>query len=167
MRARYPWFPMKTILAPVDFSGVTKSVVAAAGALAQALNGRVVLVHVVRPPAVINEYAPEIERLADLASKSATQQMALCQKELRNYRIDVDVVQSFGVPVANILEQARRLEADYIVMGSHGHSALYGLLAGSTASGVLKKAGCPVVIVPPGEKHHAAAIAEAQTRRAG
>ena len=156
---------MKTILAPVDFSAVTKSVIAAAGALAQGLGSRVVLVHVVRPPAIINEYAPEIERLADLAAKSAAQQLALCQEELRKYQVDVSLVQSFGMPVACILEEAQRAQADYIVMGSHGHSALYGLLAGSTASGVLKKAACPVVIVPPGEKHHAAAAAAAQAGR--
>jgi len=153
---------MKTILAPVDFSGVTKSVVAAAGALAQAIGGRVVLVHVVRPPAVVNEYAPEIERLADLAAKSAAQQLAYWQNELRSFRIDVDAIQSFGAPVGNIVEEAQRLSADYVVMGSHGHSALYGLLAGSTASGVLKRATCPVVIVPPLDRRHAPPAVEAQ-----
>jgi len=35
------------------------------------------------------------------------------------------------------------------VMGSHGHTALYDLLLGSTTHGVLFRAPCPVVIVPP------------------
>ena len=38
--------------------------------------------------------------------------------------------------------------ADYIVMGSHGHTPLYDLLVGTTTHGVLKNARCPVVIVP-------------------
>ena len=50
------------------------------------------------------------------------------------------------------IEQAERLTADYIVIGSHGHTAFYDLLVGSTASGVLKSASCPVVIVPHGAK---------------
>jgi nucleotide-binding universal stress UspA family protein len=33
-------------------------------------------------------------------------------------------------------------------MGSHGHGALYNLLVGGTASGVIQKSPCPVVIVP-------------------
>jgi nucleotide-binding universal stress UspA family protein len=33
-------------------------------------------------------------------------------------------------------------------MGSHGHTAFYDLLVGSTTQGVLKKAPCPVLIVP-------------------
>ena len=47
-----------------------------------------------------------------------------------------------------IIEQAQQLAADYIVIGSHGHTALHDLLAGGTASGVLKRATCPVVIIP-------------------
>jgi nucleotide-binding universal stress UspA family protein len=34
------------------------------------------------------------------------------------------------------------------VMGSHGHTALYDLLVGSTTHGVLMRAICPVVIIP-------------------
>ena len=54
--------------------------------------------------------------------------------------------------MANIIEQAQKSRAAYIVMGSHGHSALYDLLAGSTTTGVLKRSTCPVLIVPPAPK---------------
>jgi nucleotide-binding universal stress UspA family protein len=37
-------------------------------------------------------------------------------------------------------------------MGSHGHTAFYDLLVGSTTHGVLMRANCPVVIVPPEKK---------------
>jgi len=39
-----------------------------------------------------------------------------------------------------------------IVMGSHGHGALYELLVGSITQGVLKAAKCPVVVVPAAGK---------------
>jgi nucleotide-binding universal stress UspA family protein len=41
-------------------------------------------------------------------------------------------------------------------MGSHGHGAFYDLLVGSTTQGVLKRATCPVVIVPTSKKKKAA-----------
>ncbi|MBI4621943.1 MAG: universal stress protein [Verrucomicrobia bacterium] len=44
--------------------------------------------------------------------------------------------------------QAEKNAADFIVMGSHGHTALYDLVVGSTTHGVLRRATCPVVIVP-------------------
>lgn len=34
-------------------------------------------------------------------------------------------------------------------MGSHGHGGLHHLLMGSVAEGVLRKAHCPVMLVPP------------------
>jgi nucleotide-binding universal stress UspA family protein len=37
-------------------------------------------------------------------------------------------------------------------MGSHGHNAFYDLLVGTTTHGVLRKATCPVVIVPPPQR---------------
>ena len=48
----------------------------------------------------------------------------------------------------NVIEQANTCDPDYIVMGSHGHTAFYDLLVGSTTHGVLMRAKCPVVIVP-------------------
>ena len=33
-------------------------------------------------------------------------------------------------------------------MGSHGHGAIYELLVGSVTEGVLRKARCPVLVVP-------------------
>jgi nucleotide-binding universal stress UspA family protein len=53
-----------------------------------------------------------------------------------------------GEAVEKILQEAISLEAGWIVLGSHGHGALYNLLAGSVCQGVLSKTACPVVIVP-------------------
>jgi nucleotide-binding universal stress UspA family protein len=54
--------------------------------------------------------------------------------------------------VTHILAQAKKLRADYIVIGSHRHSAFHDLVVGSTTSGVLKRAACPAVVVPPPQK---------------
>jgi nucleotide-binding universal stress UspA family protein len=58
----------------------------------------------------------------------------------------VEGVQCVGAPIQHIVRQAAT--ADYVAMGSHGHTALYDLLVGSTTHGVLMRAKCPVVIVP-------------------
>ena len=57
-----------------------------------------------------------------------------------------------GSAVSAIVAKASEIDATYIVMGSHGHTALYDLLVGSTTHGVLKSSPCPVVIVPPPAK---------------
>ena len=50
--------------------------------------------------------------------------------------------------IEEILECAKAVKADAIVMGRHGHGAMYNLLVGSVTEGVLKRATCPVVLVP-------------------
>jgi nucleotide-binding universal stress UspA family protein len=143
---------MKTILAPVDFSSVTKRVVAEATALARSLDGRVVLLNVTQPVALVADYTAFLDNIAevnDLAAKAAVRELTTLEEKLKANFERVSAIQLTGAPVSLILEQARSLPADYIVMGSHGHTAFYDLLVGGTASGVLKRASCPVVVVPP------------------
>lgn len=142
---------MKTILAPVDFSGMTDAVVAEASTLARALDARVVLFTVVQPPVVLAEYAPMFENIADITSageKNAIRQLAKLEERLQADLVSTESSHALGPPIARIVDQAARCEADYIVMGSHGHTALYDLLVGSTTHGVLMRAKCPVIIVP-------------------
>lgn len=142
---------MKTILAPVDFSGATDAVVAEATALARALDGRVVLLTVIQPPAITNEYSALMDNLAEIVAageKNAAKRLSELEAKFRAEKIPVETIQVNGPPIRLIVEQAKKLEADYIVMGSHGHTALYDLLVGSTTHGVLMRAACPVVITP-------------------
>jgi nucleotide-binding universal stress UspA family protein len=143
---------MKTILAPVDSSPASNDVVSAAAALAQAVNGRLVLLTVVQPPVFTAEYSVMMDNIAEITAigeRAAANQLAKLQKTVETAGFPVETVQQSGSPVTHIVEQADKYQADYIVMGSHGHTAFYDLLVGSTTHGVLKRARCPVVIVPP------------------
>jgi len=142
---------VKTILAPIDFSTVSEAVVAEAAALARAHNGRVVLLTSIQPPVVPTEYAAFIKDVTEITAageKNAARQLAKMEEKLHRELVAAESLQLVGAPIPHILEQAEKLEADYIVMGSHGHTALYDLLVGSTTHGVLLRAKCPVVIVP-------------------
>ena len=142
---------MKTILVPVDFSRVTDAVVQEASSLARALPARVVLLTVIQPPVIMSEYGAllgDVVQITAAGEKNAARQLARLKEKLADTSVKTDTVQLNGLPIRLIVEQAKKLEADYIVMGSHGHTALYDLLVGSTTHGVLMRAACPVVIVP-------------------
>jgi nucleotide-binding universal stress UspA family protein len=146
---------MKTILAPVDFSPASRRVLAAAVSLANTLRARLVLLHVVPPPVFINEAAlmlNEITRLAEAQEQAAARHLARLEKALKPRVPAIACVSLSGAPARRIVEHAAKVDADYIVLGSHGHTAFYDLLLGSTTSGVLKRARCPVVVVPPPAK---------------
>lgn len=143
---------MKTILVPVDFSPITARVTAAATDLARSLRARLVLLNVTPPITMVGDDTAYLESLGvlyDLESKSAVKRLDAMQRMLAKKRVTVRTVHVSGPAVPLIVEQARKLRADVIVIGSHGHTAFYDLLVGSTAHGVLKRATCPVLVVPP------------------
>ena len=143
---------MKTILVPVDFSPATRAVLSAARKLADVTGDRVVLLHVVVPPVISTDYGLTLDMMHETLvafRKTGEQQLAHLEQELATHEVEVSSRQVDGYPSAQILDQARRLRADYIVLGSHGHTAIYDLLVGSTTHTVLQNAPCPVLIVPP------------------
>lgn len=146
---------MKKILVPVDFSSVSRFVIAEAARLAHLIKGRVILMHVVQPPTIVTDYGPllgEVVQYTAAAEKGADRHLAQLSAQLRKQHIANQTVRATNFPVLRILEQAKKFAVDYIVIGSHGHTAFYDLLIGSTASGVLKRAPCPVVVVPSPNK---------------
>ncbi len=52
-------------------------------------------------------------------------------------------------PAEEILRAARENGADLLVLGTHGRGAISRALIGSVASGVARRARCPVLLVPP------------------
>jgi nucleotide-binding universal stress UspA family protein len=146
---------MKTVLAPIDFSPVTDRVVTKAIDLARAMDARLVLLHVIGPYSLLGrQLARSTVTGAELtaeAEKRAARRLGTLQRKLRDEGVTAHAVHVSGDPAECILEQAERLSANFIVLGSHGRTALRTLLVGSTAAGVLRGAQCSVVIVPPVE----------------
>jgi nucleotide-binding universal stress UspA family protein len=143
---------MKTILVPIDFSPVTRAVVDAAVALARGGGSRLVLLNVVHPPTLVtNLDAPvtEMYSLVESMRASAVAELARWRKKAeRAGAASVRTAIAEGYPSVEVLREARRLKAGGIVIGSHGHTAFFDLLLGSTTSGVLRRAPCPVLVVP-------------------
>ena len=52
-----------------------------------------------------------------------------------------------GHPVRDIVELAKELEVELLVIGATGHSALYDRLIGSRADRIVQLAPCPVLVV--------------------
>jgi nucleotide-binding universal stress UspA family protein len=149
---------MKTILVPLDFSPVSKLVLAEALCLARPLGARVVLTHVILPPVYpIDFYGVVVDQLttfATVAEVAANRRLQRLQKRLKG-AVDILPTET-GRPAVTILDQARKLKPDLIVLGSHGHGLMHDLILGSTAQGVLRRSPCPVLVVPAPRPRRAA-----------
>ncbi len=143
--------PMKSILVPVDFSDATAGVLVTATQLAKAFNVRLVLLHVIEPePDFVGfeTVPPAIHVNVPRDYERERQQLERLKVSAAQSGLEVLAVHQHGTSARKILEEATVQDAGWIVMGSHGHGAIYELLVGSVTNGVLKDAQCPVVVVP-------------------
>jgi nucleotide-binding universal stress UspA family protein len=142
---------MKSLLVPVDLSRTTPRTVEHAAQMAADTSAQLCLLYVAPPEAdfaghqlgrkVVEEPVPEELR-------EEWDRLAETVHDLRERGIDAESLMVRGKAVDCILEEAGRLGADLIVMGSHGHGALYRSVVGSVSEGVLRSTSCPVLIVP-------------------
>jgi nucleotide-binding universal stress UspA family protein len=145
---------MKTLLAAIDLSPITPRVLEGAGDLASSLGAKLIILHVAEPAAayvpvgaamdVITAPVP-VEPLDMNALKERLEQLASL---LRAKGITVETSASVALPAEEILEQAEKSNASMIVLGSHGHGALYHLFSGSVVTSVLHKSKIPVTVIP-------------------
>jgi nucleotide-binding universal stress UspA family protein len=160
---------MKCILVPIDFSDVTPPVIGLARQLAKALDAEIHLVHVkeftaAAMPGTLGYGLAGMPELAPMSGvpvpgfesmpetipedEAQTSKLAKWQEEIAQDGIKVSLQEPTGVVAEEILNQADELNADMIVMGTHGHGAMYNLLIGSATKGVLKHSTRPVLLVP-------------------
>ena len=66
--------------------------------------------------------------------------------EDQNFDTD-EVLIKRGTPAEIIVETAKELSCDLIVMGTHGHSAITDVLIGSTAKRVVRQSTIPVLVI--------------------
>ena len=143
---------MKTFLVPVDFSSITERVIDSALAFARVFKGKVELLHIVQAPVIATaEYAlpaEVIQEAVNVSNGASQRKLTAYSERFLKEGIVCTAKTLIGAPVPLIRDEAAKSNADFILMGSHGHGKLYDFLVGSTASGVLKKARCGVIIIP-------------------
>jgi len=143
------------ILVGVDLAPATEKIVRSAESLARALKARLWLVHVAEPePDFVGfDIGPQVER--DARSEAFHQEHAEVQAiadGLRQQGLEATALLVQGPTVELLLQEAANLDADMIILGSHGRGAVQRLLVGSVSEGVLHRAACPVLIVPTHER---------------
>ncbi|MCG8668729.1 MAG: universal stress protein [Pseudomonadales bacterium] len=144
---------MNKVLAPVDFSAVTDSVIESAVRLCKAFNSELVLVYVAQPhPNFMGCDFEKGQRWREVCLSDPGKDIVGYAEKADAAGVSVSIVVEQGPVVETILELSGAIAADWIVLGSHGHGALYDLLVGSTVEGVMSVSKVPVVIVPDTQK---------------
>ncbi|HLW67649.1 MAG TPA: universal stress protein [Gemmataceae bacterium] len=136
-------FPIHTILHPTDFSERSANALQLACALACDYGARIVILHVVAPPAVIygEGIVPPDPNESPAKAREQIERLEIPAASRAERRVEE------GDPALKILDVAGEINADLIVMGTHGRTGLGRLLMGSVAEEVVRRAVCPVLTV--------------------
>ena len=145
---------MKTILAAIDLSPITPQVVEGAASLAADLGAKLIILAVLEPVAAYVPVGAAMDVITapmpmeppDVVGLKA--RLESIAAPLRASGLTVDTITAVALPQDEILEQAQTTGADMLVLGSHGHGALYHLFSGSVVTSVLHKATIPVTVIP-------------------
>ena len=137
------------VLVPIDFSATADRALAYAIALAQQLQARLTLLHVLdmtplamgdmdtgMPVSALDALETEAQHLLQ-ASLERVQRAGLQGESL--------LVQ--GTPTQTIVDTAGEQGVDLILMGTHGRTGLAHVFLGSVAEHVVRQAPCPVLVM--------------------
>ncbi|MEO1858160.1 MAG: universal stress protein [Rubritalea sp.] len=148
---------MKNIVVCIDFSHGTERILKAASQFAKALQEHVYLVHVIDDTPLFTMYGmypeevPAIAEYRELASARAEAKMEEAKANLASMGLAVITEILDGQPQTAIMDFAAKVATDMVIVGTHGHSAIGSVLMGSVASGLVRQAKMPVLVVPCGE----------------
>ncbi len=160
---------MKNILVPVDFSEVTHKIIEQTIQIALPLKAKVHLIHVTEPSShsislqtgtsfdsldtmgehhfATVRYDIIRDQVAAKLKKEHSQLLEL-RKQLTDKKIDTHALLIEGHITKIIVKEASEINADMIILGSHGHGSLHDVFVGSVTNGIIKKLSCPVLIIP-------------------
>ncbi len=140
----------KHILYATDFSKTSLETEKKVSQLITQFNAQLSIIHVVNYGSTVWVGGGGYFVLAELSEEviaDSNKALAACTERLSVGLANTHSVQ--GSPKQEIVNYAEEIGADLIVLGSHGHYQVSDFL-GTTASGVLHKAKCDVLVVQPG-----------------
>ncbi len=139
------------ILVAVDCSESTQKVVKKAQEMAKALSAKLWLIHVAQPEPDFVGYDTGPQSVRDYVAErfhAEHSQIQAISENLRQQGIETTALLIQGSTVETIIKEGKKLQAEMIIMGSHGRKPISELFLGSVSKGVISQSNCPILIVP-------------------
>ena len=143
---------IQTILVPTDFSPDARAALVKAKDLARTLGSRIVILHAYRVDIPMS--TPGLgggfivpDRFYEELRASATGRVEALAAETVKDGVKAEGIAMEDVAAPAIVDLAKRLPADLIVMGTRGLTGLAHVVLGSVADRVIRMASCPVLTV--------------------
>ena len=144
---------IKRILCPIDFSEMSRHAFDRAVGIARCYGATISILHVLPVPSAVPAIPYGPEGPGPFGFQTVDRELALA--EIPKFlgvglagAVDYHILEAPSVH-KEILVQTERLDADLVVVGSHGRSGFDRLFLGSVAEKILRTSEVPVMVVPP------------------
>ncbi len=144
---------LKKILVPTDFSESSNSAYKYALRLGQQFRAELHVIHVLEP--VLSPQftgIPQAPAFSNGEIVSAKKKLRVWANSVKATGVTANIILRNGLPAHEIVEAAKDLDADLIIIATHGYTGWKHFCIGSTAERVVRAAPCPVLVVR--EKEH-------------
>jgi nucleotide-binding universal stress UspA family protein len=140
------------ILLATDFSPHSERAAELACAFARRFGARLDVLHVLEEsPAYVRSISSELAAFEDKARAIAARRLAEVGEQIERSGITAKTHLLEGRPGDTIVAEAERLEADLVVLGTHGNTGFARLALGSVAERTLRLSPCSVLTTRAGE----------------
>ncbi|HXV81896.1 MAG TPA: universal stress protein [Candidatus Binatia bacterium] len=146
-------FEAKTFLVPTDFSSCARKAAEEALMLAKSFSGRVIFFHVLD---LYSSYTVAYAQELGVSVPTPPPSPEELEPEWESFLAGLDLEKvgwekcaEDGQAAAAIVRKAKEMQADMIVIGTHGRSGLPHMLLGSVAEKVVRTASCPILTIRP------------------
>ena len=146
---------LKNIMVAVDFNDSIGELMVYAESLAEKFGSKIWVLHVADPEPDFVGYEPGPQYIRDIKAEEYREEHHSLQEVCKNFigdEIESEALLIQGSTVETVLEEARKLDIDLLIVGTHKHSFLHNLLQENVSMELLKKAEIPMLTIPIDEE---------------
>lgn len=139
---------IERILVPIDFSPPSLKALDEAVEFSRPYEAELIVMFVVeRPFSESPLLAPDSGVILEDQARAAEEKLEEICKSLGKRGVPCRTLVEFGVAYKAIVDAAKKVNANLIVMSTHGRTGLAHVLVGSVAERVLQHASCPILLL--------------------
>lgn len=142
---------IKNILVAVDFNDSIGDLLSYAEGIAMKFGSKIWVVHVAAPNPDFVGYEPGPQYIRDFKAEDLKEEHKKIQticNAFMDENIDCEALLIQGSTVETVMEEAKKLKSDLLIVGTHKHSFFYELFSESVSLELLKKAEIPLLAIP-------------------
>ncbi len=142
---------IKNILVAIDFNDTVGELLSYAEGIATKFEAKIWVLHVAAPNPDFVGYEPGPQYIRDIKAEELRDEHRSLQRICDTFlapELECEALMIQGSTVESVIEEARKLKSDLLIVGTHKHSFFHDLFSENVSLELLKKAEIPLLAIP-------------------